>query len=239
MLSTTTILAGLVVFISVITNAVAQLDNAEAGKILKSHNEYRDGVQPEAANMKLMKWSSCLEQVAYNYLSSCPGFNHNPNRATDAQALNCEQSDSVGENLYWTSSSSLNSTSAVGAWYNEFVDYNYESNSCSAVCGHYTQVVWANSYLVGCSKFDAGPNCAGDSGTYFLCNYSPAGNFLGQSPYEAGTQCSNCDAGFDYCVQGQCSETDGGGGGTNNAASNTSMGILLIISLIAIINALI
>ena len=50
---------------------------------------------------------------------------------------------SVGENIFASSALSADYTGAVQSWYNEVVDYDYEANSCSpgAVCGHYTQVL--------------------------------------------------------------------------------------------------
>uniref|UniRef100_A0A0D3FY33 SCP domain-containing protein n=1 Tax=Oryza barthii TaxID=65489 RepID=A0A0D3FY33_9ORYZ len=56
-------------------------------------------------------------------------------------------------------------------------------NSCSAPegssCLHYTQVVWRDSTAIGCARVV----CDGDLGVFITCNYSPPGNFVGQSPY--------------------------------------------------------
>ena len=35
-------------------------------------------------------------------------------------------------------------------WWDEHLDYNYTADSCSSVCGHYTQMAWANTRYVGC-----------------------------------------------------------------------------------------
>lgn len=44
---------------------------------------------------------------------------------------------------------------AVSAWAAESTDYDYASNTCSGVCGHYTQVVWAATTQVGCGIAEA------------------------------------------------------------------------------------
>ena len=50
---------------------------------------------------------------------------------------------SFGQNL-WLGGGSLESPpdgiNAIQAWYNEVGNYDYDTNSCSGVCGHYTQV---------------------------------------------------------------------------------------------------
>ena len=202
------ILFATVIFASVLQYGLAQLTSGEKDEILDLHNNYRSWVQPSAANMEIMQWSSCLEQVAFNYLSTCPGFNHNSGRTADAQALNCEASSYVGENLYWSSAYITNISKPIESWYSEYTNYDISSLSCSGVCGHFTQVVWATSYLVGCSKYDASVNCAnGESGTYFICNYGPGGNIIGVAPYTTGSQCSDCKDGYDFCVDGLCSMT--------------------------------
>ncbi|KAG5023242.1 hypothetical protein JHK82_019144 [Glycine max] len=66
----------------------------------------------------------------------------------------------------------------VRAWVNEKANYDYNSNTCSSVCGHYTQVVWRNSLRVGCAKV----RCDNGS-TFIICCYDPRGNIRGQRPY--------------------------------------------------------
>ena len=38
----------------------------------------------------------------------------------------------------------------MSAWVSEAADYDYATNTCSAVCGHYTQIVWRDTQDVGC-----------------------------------------------------------------------------------------
>ena len=72
--------------------------------------------------------------VAQTYAEQCV-FDHNNNSVNQQSTFS-----SVGENIFVTTQSSANYTMVVEAWNNEVADYNYEGNSCTAVCGHYTQV---------------------------------------------------------------------------------------------------
>jgi uncharacterized protein YkwD len=82
-----------------------------------------------------------------------------------------------GENLAWAGGQVLKPASVVQMWADEEKDYDYSRNSCSAVCGHYTQVVWKNSKKVGCGYATCGKS------EIWVCNYDPPGNYVGQKPY--------------------------------------------------------
>ncbi|CAG0899177.1 unnamed protein product [Darwinula stevensoni] len=100
----------------------------------------------------------------------------------------------VGQNLYWSWSSpavaQANWAAAIQSWYNEVTSFNstfispYQFKSST---GHYTQVVWADTYSVGCGYIAYG----GGSNLY-VCNYGPGGNVLGTTMYGSGTPCSCC-----------------------------------------------
>ena len=65
----------------------------------------------------------------------------------------------------------------VSTWRAEAQDYDYASNTCRKVCGHYTQVVWASTKQLGCGV-------ARDSKReVWVCNYDPPGNWVGKRPY--------------------------------------------------------
>jgi len=82
----------------------------------------------------LQVWSSELAAVAQNYAGRCI-FGHNSDRSDQSSSF-----DYVGENLAITTSRNVNYTALVESWYNEVTDYDYDSTSCTNVCGHYTQV---------------------------------------------------------------------------------------------------
>lgn len=84
-----------------------------------------------------------------------------------------------GENLYWTSATAT-AEAAVASWMEEEQFYDYDANTCAdgEVCGHYTQVVWADSVRLGCASASCGVG-----GEVWVCEYDPPGNFVGERPY--------------------------------------------------------
>jgi pathogenesis-related protein 1 len=83
-----------------------------------------------------------------------------------------------GENLAW-SSGDLTGSDAVKLWVDEKSNYDYNSDSCvGGECRHYTQVIWRNSFRLGCAK----ARCS-NGGTLISCNYAPSGNFVNERPY--------------------------------------------------------
>lgn len=92
-----------------------------------------------------------------------------------------------GENLY-ASTSVDTPTAIVEAWESEKKDYTLATNRCTAVCGHYTQVVWRSSVRIGCSTTRCtinNPLSTNRMSPWYLtaCNYAPPGNYVGQKPY--------------------------------------------------------
>ncbi|XP_058265050.1 peptidase inhibitor 16 [Hemibagrus wyckioides] len=172
-----------------------ELTNEQKNQILDLHNKYRSSVNPQAANMKRMLWDESLSTVAASYATNCT-WEHNP-----------KIFGILGENLFMTLGP-LNVDQPIGLWYNEYVNYNLYYNSCveGKLCGHYTQMVWANTSFIGCgahycndvSKFDA------KNATILVCNYYPPGNIMGQSPYQEGPPCTKCPNGTLGCTNNYC-----------------------------------
>ena len=79
-------------------------------------------------------WSSELAQVAQRHADRCQ-FQLNSQRTEEQTTF-----DYVGENFVKTTSSAPDLAGLVRGWYNEEQNYNYETNSCSAVCDQYKQV---------------------------------------------------------------------------------------------------
>ncbi len=140
-------------------------DGPVAG-MTSAHNQVRAqvGVAP-------MQWDDNLAGVAQQWADSL---------ATDnsCQIAHSQQiSPPKGENLYWHSGQG-SAAQALEAWAAEADNYTYATNSCDGICGHYTQIVWAETRYLGCGY----QNCAG-GGTIVVCNYFPAGNYVGEKPY--------------------------------------------------------
>jgi hypothetical protein len=157
---------------------------------LDAHNAARAGSMagvtlspaPSPA-LQALQWSASAEAVAQAWANGC-SYQHNPNRGADGVAR--------GENIAATGPADrADATPAyiVGQWGSEWSDYNYAANSCAAgrVCGHYTQLVWRGTTKVGCAKARCTVNSPFGAQLptwdYFVCNYEPPGNFVGQKPY--------------------------------------------------------
>ncbi|WP_257387632.1 CAP domain-containing protein [Tahibacter caeni] len=146
--------------------------------LLTLHNCVRRSVTPAAVpSLGLLRWDAAIATFAQNYANNCQ-YAHNP-------------SAPYGENLYAGAVSSgfptnVEAAAATG-WANEAASYNYAANSCSGVCGHYTQMVWRTTAAVGCGLRQCTTNSPFQppftNWTLVVCNYSPAGNVIGQRPY--------------------------------------------------------
>ncbi|XP_006191174.2 GLIPR1-like protein 1 [Camelus ferus] len=166
---------------------------------VEAHNEMRGKVQPVAANMKYMSWDEGLAKIAKAWTNKCK-FEHN---TCLAKSYKCHPKfQYVGENIWLGGLSIFTPHSAIEAWYNETEFYNFNKLSCSNVCGHFTQVVWADSYKVGCA-LTACPNLGDYGAAIFICDYGPAGNYPNMAPYVIGSSCSAC-ADEDTCVKKLC-----------------------------------
>ncbi|RZC43032.1 uncharacterized protein BDFB_013077 [Asbolus verrucosus] len=131
-------------------------------EFLKAHNEYRmrHGVPPLKLDKKMCKYSEEWAKLlaARNILEHRPSCNY-------------------GENIYCMYSSDPNFTitghSPVDVWYEEVQHHPFGREPNSLKSGHFTQVVWKSSELLGVG---VAKNSQGS--IYVVANYSPAGNFV-------------------------------------------------------------
>jgi pathogenesis-related protein 1 len=82
-----------------------------------------------------------------------------------------------GENLFEITGAAASPAQVVDAWAAESRNYDYRSNGCRGVCGHYTQIVWGDTKEVGCAV------ARGGGREVWVCNYDPPGNWVGKRPY--------------------------------------------------------
>ncbi|XP_012623892.1 GLIPR1-like protein 1 isoform X2 [Microcebus murinus] len=166
---------------------------------LRAHNQWRGRVEPPAADMKFMSWDAGLAKMAKAWANKCI-FQHN---SCLDQSYGCYAAfEYVGENIWLGGTRIFTPNAAITSWYNETEFYDFDSLSCSKVCGHYTQLVWAKSSNVGCAATMC-PNLGGPSTAIFVCNYGPAGNFANMPPYTRGEPCSLCSA-KERCITKLC-----------------------------------
>jgi len=133
-----------------------------------------------------LAWDPIAAQVAQAYASQC-SFQHNPDRNSQYDALG--GSGGLGENIS-AGAPTQDVAGAVGSWVGEQSDYDHASNTCASgkECGHYTQIVWNGTTAVGCAKVSCTTGSpfgtfASGQWDFSVCDYSPPGNVVGQSPY--------------------------------------------------------
>ncbi|CAI2348207.1 unnamed protein product [Caenorhabditis sp. 36 PRJEB53466] len=172
--------------------------------IVHEHNRYRRMVP--ASDMNMLYWSDELAASAQRHADTCD-FRHSRGRMN------------VGENI-WAAPYS-NYSDAISIWFNEVHNprcgCNHAYKHC---CGHYVQVVWAKTNLVGCGF----SRCRDVQGVWgrghrnvFVCHYNPQGNTVfvtGRGQLYAmpaftwatddNSRCSNCPANAPACYQGLC-----------------------------------
>merc|ERR1712198_825885 len=150
---------------------------------LKAHNELRaaHGASPLVLDAKLNREAQAYaEKLAkLGYMQHASGI-------------------SQGENLYMDSKWPAKfgpkgkvAKKAATSWYSEIKDYDFTTTRCSAVCGHFTQLVWKNSKKLGLGLAQVVKG--GWAKNFVVARYDPRGNFnmVGQSsglPGKRGTK---------------------------------------------------
>ncbi|XP_030634028.1 GLIPR1-like protein 1 [Chanos chanos] len=159
------------------------------------HNKHRSSVNPQASNMRHMTWDEALAVTARAWARKCV-FEHNIYLGETKRVHPIYTS--VGENI-WAGAppAHFSVETAINSWMKEVKYYTYDSHSCTRVCGHYTQVVWADSYKVGCAvqvcpDGVSKTTFSSKKGVIFVCDYATGGNYNGVKPYKTGKSCSAC-----------------------------------------------
>ena len=121
--------------------AVGENGSVPAGSfardMLVAHNEIRTRVE-----VPRLRWSDRLAARAEDWASHLlreRQFYHRPHPI-------------FGENLFEITGGHATPDQVVDAWASEARDYSYRSNTCRAVCGHYTQLVWSGTREVGYAR---------------------------------------------------------------------------------------
>ncbi|XP_021206855.1 cysteine-rich venom protein ENH1 [Bombyx mori] len=162
-------------------------------KIVLYHNFFRSKVRPIASNMLLMSWHPKAARQAQRYAEQCVYLTHNDIKENTVPSLG-----TCGQNLF-VAAQKTPWFFAIKTWFVENENFTYgDPNVNLTAVGHYTQMVWATSYKVGCGL----AHCSGGPWGHFynyVCHYCPGGNILtiAQYPYKTGEKCSDCP---DHCT---------------------------------------
>lgn len=148
--------------------AVSDVQDPSISEILNAHNKYRIEL-----NIPPLKWSNELAKHAKAWADRLAGTGRMYHSSGSGE----------GENLWMGTSGYYSLTQMVDGWGGEkryYKDGTFPGVSTSgswADVGHYTQIIWRNTTEVGCAKSTGGGN------DYFVCRYSPPGNYIGQKVY--------------------------------------------------------
>ena len=161
------------------SSSFAQAENIDSAAIVAAHNKWRAQV-----GVGKLSYSPALAESAQAWANNLKQNNH-------CQMRHSKPEGKYGENLYWASAMlwsdgrrelmKLQPEKAVDNWGSEKLDYNYAANSCKPkkMCGHYTQMVWKDTTQVGCAI----AVCDDSKEQVWVCQYQPAGNWVGRRPY--------------------------------------------------------
>lgn len=140
--------------------------NADQKAALDAHNAARSEVGTAA-----LTWDEGLAKDAQewaDHLASIGSMTHS-------------QGSGQGENLYMSYGSGDKSpfASASKMWIDEKSSYSGQGigEGDFGSYGHYTQIVWSSTTKVGMAV------ASGSSGTYVVARYTPAGNYIGKTPF--------------------------------------------------------
>lgn len=173
-----------------------------------------------ASDMMAFTWSEELAYGAQLWANQCQFFHDT--------AMTC-QYNRLGQNLYmaWTSDDDAKPDwkAAISSWYDEVRIWTFPSmqHKLSGLypfqvhdfygpinsyqwhppTGHFSQVIWSETHEIGCGYISFLDRF--QKSLYYVCNYGPAGNIIGQSIYIPGKACENCPEGTS-CDNGLCSK---------------------------------
>lgn len=155
---------------------VTGLSDVQREEMVGVHNRWRIrvGVAP-------LRWSEELARSSQAWASFL---------ALENQCRMKHSDGDDGENVFWAGAvlwsdgrmetNAITGAEVANSWGEESRFYDVTADTCQPgkVCGHYTQMVWAETQALGCGR----QVCA-DMSQIWVCQYRPAGNIIGQRPY--------------------------------------------------------
>jgi hypothetical protein len=152
-------------------------ESARLSGITEAHNQIRAQVSASPP-LPDLQWSQELADVAQSYAEKIAG-----------SCSLVHSKGPYGENLALFGGSAAGASEVVNLWASEKSCYTFgpfeQGDSCTSACdrsggcGHYTQLVWRDTHVVGCGV----AACGDGRSEIWVCNYDPPGNFVGDTPY--------------------------------------------------------
>uniref|UniRef100_K9IWX5 Putative scp crisp: scp-like extracellular protein n=1 Tax=Desmodus rotundus TaxID=9430 RepID=K9IWX5_DESRO len=178
-------------------DALSNTPRKVRNEIVDKHNALRRTVSPPARNMLKMKWSKRAAANAQNWANMCIYRHSEPQSRTVGEK-------SCGENIFM-SNRPVPWSYAIQRWFDEKINFTYGEGPkyANAMIGHYTQVAWYSSFLLGCGN----AYCPNERLAYnYVCQYCSAGNIASRkyTPYLEGKPCASCP---NDCDDGLCTNS--------------------------------
>lgn len=144
---------------------VTRMSAQDIRAITAYHNKVRAdvGVGP-------LQWSPGLANYAQEWADHLAGSTCTMKHRTDGL---------YGENLFQGTVGAYTAPDGAKLWEGEKKDYpgGILTRANSQSVGHYTQMVWRSTRMLGCGEAQCGTMLI------VACNYDPPGNVLGRKPY--------------------------------------------------------
>jgi pathogenesis-related protein 1 len=171
-----------------LSHAQSRLDATTQNTILDMHNQER-----AAVGVPAVTWNSSVAAGAQNWANYIVSLGLrwdlcNQDSTQCPYHGSYEERNGQGENIAWGFNTPVTSLAQL-AWANEKRNYvpgtPYDANAgCPNCYWHYTMMVWSTTTQIGCGIAQQ------TIGAYIwdivVCRYSPAGNIVGQTPYDQG-----------------------------------------------------
>ncbi|XP_064471059.1 venom allergen 3-like [Ornithodoros turicata] len=173
--------------------------------IVDLHNMVRSWVAsgnqkglPPAVNMMTLKWDEELAKVAQRWADQCLSRSDK-----DRSDERFRVGQNVGSTWSYHEEDSLLADpdweTQILAWYRECAKTNFKANNInpfrySVNWGHFTQMIWAETRMVGCGYSYYYQKNKGFTKLY-ICNYGPGGNIIGGRMYRKSSRVA-CKDGF-------------------------------------------
>ncbi|XP_072841770.2 cysteine-rich venom protein DIS2 [Pogona vitticeps] len=164
---------------------LANIPDTMKEEILNKLNAIRRGVQPPASNMLKLVWSENAAANARNWARKCRGT-ASPKAERIVDGALC--GDSRLQTTFPMSWSDI-----VDVWNRKASNFKYGIGAIDRRKDiyTYTQMIWHNSFKVGCTMSFCREN---EYNFLYVCRFCPAGNYEDEipTPYKEGPPCGDC-----------------------------------------------